>query len=166
VFYFVLFFACWFPVLPLPFVEKTILSPFNCLYSLSKTSSLPYVHLFFVSLFFPIDVPVCCFTNTSPSWLFQQVLKLSSVSSAALFFWIVFTILGLLPFHVNFRISLSIWTKLLSEFLMRLRKINGNWENQHPNTFKSFCLWMWNMCPWKVRHHIKAGISCEKGVLR
>ena len=45
-----------------------------------------------------------------------QILILSSVNSPNLFFSIVLTVLGLLPFHINF--SLSMYTKLLPGILV------------------------------------------------
>lgn len=100
-----------YPVVPAPFVGKTILSPSElywqpCLKSTDPNLrayvwSLKSIPLIYRSIFMPVS---CCFDYCS----FLLSFKLGSVSLLIFFFFYkaILAILGPLSFHENFRISL------------------------------------------------------------
>lgn len=68
------------PVMPAPFVEKSILSLLNCPYTFVKNQLSMYVchicvGLFLVLLFYSTDLFVCLSTSTTHSWLLSFTIS-------------------------------------------------------------------------------------------
>lgn len=68
------------PVMPAPFVEKSILSLLNCLYTSVKNQLSIYVchicvGLFLDLLFYSTDLFVCLSTSTAHSWLLSFTIS-------------------------------------------------------------------------------------------
>lgn len=98
------------------FIEKIIFSPLNCLCSFVKYQLTIFAWLYFCST----DGCVYSFTNTTLlSWLLQLLSEFSNKEVATLFvFSVGWLILDLLPFHINFRISVLLSIKQLPGVLI------------------------------------------------
>ena len=106
-------FCIWYPVVPATVSEKASLFLLNFFVSLSNCSWLVCVHLFLGFLFCSLDLcsylsPIPCCTDH-----YSFIVLKMGISTLQLFFScsIVLAILWVLPFHINFKISLSICTK-------------------------------------------------------
>lgn len=117
-FYLFIFFAYGFPVVLAPFVERTVFVLLYCFCFFVNDHLTIFLWVHFCTLFYSIDLFVYSFTNTSLFWLLYLYSKSWSqiviVSVLQLYYSlsiIVVSILGLLPLHINFRISLLISTK-------------------------------------------------------
>lgn len=100
--------------------EKTILSPFNSLCFFVKDLLPIFMGAYYglSSLFHGFIVYSLVSTILS---YFKCIVNVRSVSVLWLYFSsILLAILGLLPFHRNFRISLSVSTKSFTKILIRL----------------------------------------------
>lgn len=103
-----------------------------------------FVLVYLWALFFSIDLCFCSFRNSTPSWLLQFVISLE-IGQCVLklfFFSTALALLGLLTFHVNFRISLLTSTKHLHQ---NHQYTNVNYEYlgriyalQHFSTYVTF----------------------------
>ena len=108
------FSTCECPVVLAPFVKKTVFSSSNCLCFFVEDQLTLFVWIYFWALYlysfllFIYSLPV---THCLKYWSFI-VLKLNSVSPLNFFvFSIVLSVLELLSFYINFRISLWIFTE-------------------------------------------------------
>ena len=120
-FYYFLFFACGCPVVPAPFVEKTIFAPLYCLCAFVKDPltifmwvyfwALYSVSLIYLSIFSPI--PHCL-----DYYSITVVLKSGYALTLFFSFNIKSPILSLLPLQINFRISLLISTQWFTGILI------------------------------------------------
>lgn len=109
------FIAFGHPIGPALFVKETILAPLCCLCSFVKDQLTVYMWVCVWALF---SAPLVYLSVLSPIPHCLDFCSLivsfegRSVSHLPLFpFSIVLAILGLLPLHINFRISLLIFTK-------------------------------------------------------
>ena len=100
------FSTSWYMVFPGPFTEETVLFPLCVLGILIEDHLAIYVRVYFWDFFFCCIGPYVCFYAKNHTVLIPIGLKLGSVISPALFFFlkIASVIQGLLWFLVNFRI--------------------------------------------------------------
>jgi hypothetical protein len=75
-------------IVPVSFVEKTILSPLNCCYSFVKNQLTIYLQVYLWTLFYSIDLFAYLDTNVTLSWFLSHR--------------------SVLHFHMNLKINLSI----------------------------------------------------------
>lgn len=139
-------------IVPALFVEKVIISPLNFFGTFIKNQrglrvsvyfwTLYSVLLIYVSIYSPIPH---CFNYCS----FILILNLSNVIPLTLFFFkTVLAILVLLPFHINFKISLSVSKKNPAGILIGVVKsINQFKENQLLYSVESSNQWTYYVSP-------------------
>lgn len=107
-------------VIPVPFVEKTICSPLSCLHSFIKG------HLIYVGVFWALYCYIDLFSICLPIPLYlhyciQEALKLGNVSPSTQFpFSIEQDIVDILPFHLDFIISLLLSLKQFAVILIEM----------------------------------------------
>ena len=147
------YFVC--PIIPILSVERAILSSLNCLLSFVGneltiylyTSAKPLDFRLLDYLFFP-------FINESifsPWWQYLSTInfiinfEISNTNPPTLFFFfkIVLAIFILLPFHINHRITLSVFTKIfiLILFDICVESIDQFKEIWHLNCIESSNPW-------------------------
>ena len=113
---------------------------------------LTVLWVYFCAVYF---VPLIYFSVLSPAQpclyycSFIVVLKSGLINPPNLFFSfnIVLAILGLLPFHIDFKISLSISTKLSCwDFDWNwIKSVDQVWKMWHHDSTESFCSWTWSV---------------------
>ena len=105
---------------------------------------------FFMQIHWCICISLCQHHTVLITIAFSWVLKLGNVNPSTIhcyfLFKIVWTILGLLNFHVNFRVSLSISAKKPSGILPGTESIDQFEEYCYLN-MKSSDPWTWNVFP-------------------
>ena len=123
----------WLSTCSAPCVEGTIFFLFTCLCIFIKEKMTPWgVSLFLGSLFCTAD-PFVYFSTTPHSFGHRRFvgLSMSAVGPVALFFSIVLAILGLLPFHMYFRVTAVTTSKFftcLTELTSFFKTQNVNWR--------------------------------------
>ena len=99
------FFAYGCPVVPAPFVEKIVFALLFCLCSLSKISRLYLSEYISVLSVVPLISFLSLILYCRDYYSFIVSLDVTVRLSTLFLFTVVLAILGLLPLHINFRIS-------------------------------------------------------------
>ena len=115
--------ACGCQIIPVPLIEKIIMSPLNCFWTFVKNQLSIYIQLYFWTLFHFNHLFVCLtpmlqyldYCNFIMSWN-------QGVSLLKFLFVKVVVILGTLNFHMNLNISLLIspLQKKILEFFIKI----------------------------------------------
>ena len=116
-------FVCGCPVVLALFVEKSIFAPHYIVFAPLSRISYLYLCEFISGMSILFHLSICIYILPIPHCLdycsFVISLEVGSVSSPTLLFSnIVLAILSLLPFHLNFKTSLSVSTKELAGILI------------------------------------------------
>ena len=114
-----LYFACIYPIIPKSFADKTVFSPFDCIGTFVENQLVINVRVYFLTLNSIAFIHVAILITVPHCLDFCSYIlsfKCGKFKSLFFIFMISLTILGLLNFHMNFRISSSIFVQKSTGF--------------------------------------------------
>lgn len=141
-------FVCRYPIVLKPFVEKIIFSPINFLHIWQNKLKIYFWTLncvSFICISILMSVP-----HYPDNCIFIVSSEIEKWKSSNLSFKMILAIIGVLHFHINFRVCLSIYAKKSTQNFDRdcIKSTAQSVENFHLNNIESSNPQTWNALPF------------------